>query len=205
MWIWSKNEILKFGRCCDVFYSKPQLGVLLGRSFFLTAQKSFNTNVNSWIFFALWNRAPNKFCENHPGSFWLILQTDRRTNQRQHKLSRLGGGAKYSSDSKTLSYTCTGRAMMSGIGLNFDLSLVFVLWSLSLMLCRPSSSPSDMANTANTERAGWETTLACRQWKHSPLHRLFDVHYQRPFSSSPPWTKDYYCFCCCYWYCFPPL
>lgn len=26
----------------------------------------------------------------------------------------------------------------------------------------------------------------------------FDVHYQRPFSSSPPRTKGYYCFCCCY-------
>lgn len=27
---------------------------------------------------------------------------------------------------------------------------------------------------------------------------LFEVDYQRPFSSSTPRTKGYYCFCCCY-------
>lgn len=34
---------------------------------------------------------------------------------------------------------------------------------------------------------------------------LFEVDYQRPFSSSTPRTKGYYCFCCCYWYCFVAL
>lgn len=133
----------------------------------------------------LWWRTPSN-CRH----VWMPRLSNSHEPSRSHALTSNQGKI------------CVKRGLQRELFMMFDSFWSWGSWRpQQLTLCH-QTCPSAGSARAQDQRQPWHAT----QQKPSPLQdQALMCNIKGLSSSSPPRTKGYYCFCCCYWYCFPPL